>query len=334
MNYNVAILGSTGAVGEELLKILEERNFPIKKIVLLSSKRSAGKEIVFKGQSVAVEEALPSSFAGLDIVFSSAGGSVSRELIPQAVAAGAVTIDNTSCFRMQKDVPLIVPEVNARRIQEHKGIIANPNCNAIIIAVVLAPLSKAFGIKHLFIASYQAASGAGKKAMQELEEETAAFLTGKSYERTVIPYPYAFNCFIHNTRLDASGYVEEETKVINELKKILEDERLKINIHCVRIPTLRAHGETLNIEFKVKVTPDMAYEVLAQAQGVKIQADWKSGRFCTPLDASGNDNVLVGRIRKDVSRTNSLDIWLVGDQLRKGAALNAVQIAERLIANK
>jgi aspartate-semialdehyde dehydrogenase len=331
MNCNVAILGSTGAVGEELLKLLEQRHFPLTDIKLLSSKRSAGKHILFKGKRVIVEEALSSSFAGVDIVFSSASGSVSRQLIPYAVEAGAVSIDNTSCFRMQEGVPLVVPEVNAERIGEHKGIIANPNCNAIIIALVLAPLHRAFGIKHTFIASYQAASGAGKIAMEELKQETAAYLAGKDFARTVIPYPYAFNCFIHNTRLNANGYVEEELKVINELKKIIEDDSLKINIHCVRIPTLRAHGETLNIEFNSPVSPEMAYEILARAPGVKIQADWEHERFCTPLDASGKDLVLVGRIRKDISKSNSLDVWLVGDQIRKGAALNAVQIAENLL---
>ncbi|MBN1797653.1 MAG: aspartate-semialdehyde dehydrogenase [Spirochaetales bacterium] len=331
MKYKVAILGSTGAVGEELLNLLEQRQFPLADIRLLSSTRSAGIQIEFKGRQILVEEAVPSSFAGVDIVFSSASGSVSRQLIPYAIEAGAVSIDNTSCFRMQEDVPLVVPEVNAGRIPEHKGIIANPNCNAIIIAVVLAPLHKAFGIKHTFIASYQAASGAGKRAMEELKQETAAHLAGQEFKRTVFPYPYAFNCFIHNTKLNGNGYVEEELKVINELKKIMEDNSLKINIHCVRIPTLRAHGEALNIEFNGAVSPEMAYEVLARAPGVKIEADWEHERFCTPLDASGKDPVLVGRIRKDISKPNSLDIWMAGDQLRKGAALNAIQIAEHLL---
>jgi len=330
MGYKVAILGSTGAVGEELLALLAERQFPLDELRLLSSKRSAGKHIVFKGRSIIVEQALPSSFAGADIVFSSASASVSRQLIPCAVEAGAVSIDNTSCFRMQRDVPLVVPEVNAERIKDHKGIIANPNCNAIIIALVLAPLHNAYGIKHTFIASYQAASGAGKRAMEELKQETAAFLSGQEFERTVIPYPYAFNCFIHNTKLNANGYVEEELKVINELKKILEDDSLKINIHCIRIPTLRAHGEALNIEFNSPITPEQAYEVLTQAPGIKIEADWEKERFCTPLDASGKDLVLVGRIRKDISKPDSLDVWLLGDQIRKGAALNAVQIAETM----
>jgi aspartate-semialdehyde dehydrogenase len=258
MDYKIAILGSTGAVGEELLTLLEQRAFPLTDIKLLSSKRSAGKRILFKGKPVLVEEAVPSSFEGIDLVFSSASGSVSRQLIPYAVKSGAVSIDNTSCFRMRKDVPLVVPEVNAGRIAEHKGIIANPNCNAIIIALVLAPLHKAFTVKHTFIASYQAASGAGKRAMEELKQETEAFLSGKEFKRTVIPYPYAFNCFIHNTKLNSEGYVEEEFKVINELKKILEDDSLMININCVRIPTLRAHGEALNIEFKDSVTPEQA----------------------------------------------------------------------------
>lgn len=332
MGFKTAILGSTGAVGEELLALLEQRKFPVDEVILLASSRSAGKKVEFMGKTLVIEQAKPSSFEGIDLVFSSASGVVSKRLLPSAVAAGAICIDNTSCFRMHADVPLVVPEVNANRINEHRGIIANPNCNAIIIAVVLALLLRAFGLQHVFICSYQAASGAGKKAMQELREETAAVLKGETYKNTVIPYPYAFNCFIHNTKMHENGYVEEEVKVINELRKILEHSTIKININCIRIPTLRAHGEVLNLEFDKQITPRMAYDVLAQAPGVQIQADWQNNRFCTPLDATGKDEVLVGRIRKDISRPNSLDIWLVGDQLRKGAALNAVQIAERLVA--
>jgi aspartate-semialdehyde dehydrogenase len=331
MSNNVAILGATGAVGEELLALLEERQFPVRHLKLLASARSAGKTVRFRGEEIPVEEAGPCSFEKVDIVLSSAGGAVSRDLLPHAVRSGAISIDNTSYFRMDAGVPLVVPEVNAEKIGAHRGIIANPNCNAIILSLVLAPLHRAFGIERVFIASYQASSGAGKRAMEELRAETAAVLAGETYERSVFPQPYAFNCFIHNTKLLENGYVEEEMKVINELKKILGDPGFNANIHCVRVPTLRAHGEALNIRFRREVSPAEVYDLLTRAPGVSIRADWERNQWCTPLDASGKDEVLIGRVRKDISQANTLDMWIVGDQIRKGAALNAVQIAEKIV---
>jgi aspartate-semialdehyde dehydrogenase len=331
MGYNVAILGATGVVGEELLALLEERAFPVNNLKLLASGRSAGRRVRFRGEDLPVEEAGPASFAGVDYVLSSAGGAVSRDLLPHAVRAGAVAVDNTSFFRMQEEVPLVVPEVNASKIASHHGIIANPNCNAIILALALAPLHREFGIRRVHIASYQASSGAGKQAMRELREESRAVLDGLAYRRTVFPQPYAFNCFIHNTRLLDNGYVEEEWKVVNELKKILDDPEFRVNIHCVRVPTLRAHAEALNIEFKRDMFPEEVAALLARSPGLRLSADPEHGRWCTPLDASGRDEVLVGRIRRDCSQPRTLDLWLVGDQIRKGAALNAVQIAEELV---
>jgi aspartate-semialdehyde dehydrogenase len=332
MSINLAVLGATGAVGEELLALLEERRFPVRHLKLLASGRSAGRRLRFRGEEIPVEEAGPCSFRNVDVVLSSAGGAVSKELLPHAVREGAVAVDNTSYFRMDPGVPLVVPEVNAERIPGHRGIIANPNCNAIILSLVLAPLHRAFGVERVHVASYQAASGAGRRAMEELRAETAAALAGRPYQRSVFPQPYAFNCFIHNTRLLENGYVEEEMKVVNELKKILDDPAFNANIHCIRVPTLRAHGEALNVRFRRDVSPDAACDLLSRAPGVRIQADWERNRWCTTLDASGKDDVLVGRVRRDLSQANTLDLWIVGDQIRKGAALNAVQIAEILVS--
>ncbi len=330
MGHNVAILGATGAVGEEFLKLLDERNFPMDSLRLLASARSKGKKIKFKDTEITVEELTHDSFKSVDIVLSSASKAISKEFAPSAVEAGAVVIDNTSCFRMDPEVPLIVPEVNPHMIKEHKGIIANPNCSTIIMALPLYPLHKAFGVKRVYVATYQASSGAGLKAMQELREETIAHLEGKEYQRTVIPHPYAFNLFLHNSKLLDNDYVEEEIKMVNETRKIFEDNDIRINAVCVRVPILRAHSEALNIEFKQDVTPEQAYKVLENAPGIEILEDRAKNRWPMPLDASSKDPVYVGRVRKDISQDNTLDVWVVGDQIRKGAALNAVQIAELL----
>ncbi len=330
MGYKVAILGATGAVGEEFLKILEERNFPIDSLRLLASARSKGKKIKFKNTDITVEELTHDSFKGIEIVLSSASKVISKEFAPSAVKAGAVIIDNTSYFRMDPDVPLIVPEVNPHMIKKHKGIIANPNCSTIIMVLPLYPLHKKFGVKRVNVATYQASSGAGKKAMQELQEETLAYLEGKEYNRTIMPHPYAFNLFIHNSKLLENDYVEEEIKMVNETRKIFDDPDIRINATCVRVPVLRAHSEALNIEFNKNVTPEEAYQVLKKAPGVEILEDRNKNRWPMPLDASGKDPVYVGRVRKDLSQDNTLDIWIVGDQIRKGAALNAIQIAELL----
>ena len=330
MGYKVAIVGATGAVGEEFLKLLDERNFPIDSLRLLASARSKGKKIKFKDTELTVEELTHDSFKAIEIVLSSASKTISKEYVPSAVKAGAVVVDNTSFYRMDPEVPLVIPEVNPHMIKKHNGIIANPNCSTIIMALPLYPLHKAFGVKRVYVATYQASSGAGKKAMQELREETIAHLEGKEYNRTVIPYPYAFNLFIHNSKLLDNDYVEEEIKMVNETRKIFEDNNIRINATCIRVPVLRAHSEALNIEFNREVSPEQAYKILKNAPGIEILEDREKNRWPMPSDASGKDPVYVGRVRKDISQDNTLDIWVVGDQIRKGAALNAVQIAEML----
>ena len=331
MGVNVAVAGATGAVGNDLLRVLERRDFPVDSIRLLASSRSVGKTLRFKDTDIAVEELTEDSFGGIDIALFSAGGDRSKQFAPAAVRSGAVVVDNSSAFRMDPNVPLVVPEVNPQDAARHQGIIANPNCSTIIMNVPVFPLHRAFGVKHIFVATYQAASGAGKTAMVELEEETRAVLEGGEFERTVIPHPYAFNLFPHNSAMDAAGYCDEETKMMKETWKIFGDSSIRINAVCVRVPVLRAHSEAINLEFAQDVSPEQAYEVLADAPGCEIFEDRAANTWATPLDASGKDPVLVGRIRRDISRANTLDLWVVGDQLLKGAALNAVQIAELLL---
>jgi aspartate-semialdehyde dehydrogenase len=341
MSRNVAIVGATGAVGQELLSILAERKFPMKSLKLLASKRSAGKKVTYEGTELTIEELTHDSFKGIDLVLSSAGGSISKEFMPSAVKAGAVVVDNTSYYRMDPEVPLVVPEVNPQDIQKHKGIIANPNCSTIIMLLPLFPLHKAFGVERVQACTYQAASGAGAVAMEELREESIALGQGKTYERTVIPHQYAYNLFPHNAPYnDGSeacakvkapvGYCEEEWKMVAETHKIFSDNSLRVNATCVRVPVLRAHSEALNIRFSKKTSVQEIYEVLRNAPGVQILEEPSKNRWPMPIDASGKDPVLVGRIRKDQSQENTFDLWVVGDQIRKGAALNAVQIAELL----
>ena len=326
-------MGATGAVGAELLSILAERNFPISQLRLLASKRSAGTKLEFRGEKIAVQELTHGSFAGIDLVLASAGGSVSAEFAPSAVKAGAVVVDNTSKFRMTQGVPLVVPEINEHRIKDHKGIISNPNCSTIIMALPVYPLHKAFGVKRVHAATYQAASGAGARAMEELKQETRAVLDGREFKPTVIPHPYAFNVFPHNAPwVPELGYNEEELKMVNETGKIFETDSVKVHATCVRVPVLRAHSEALNVEFEREVSVEQAMDVLRAAPGVQILEDPGENRWPMPLDVSGKDPVLVGRMRKDLSQPNTLDFWVVGDQIRKGAALNAVQIAEILLA--
>jgi len=341
MSRNVAIVGATGAVGQELLSILAERKFPMKSLKLLASKRSAGKKVTYEGKELTIEELTHDSFQGVDLVLSSAGGSISKEYMPTAVKAGAVVVDNTSHYRMDPTVPLVIPEVNPEAIKLHKGIIANPNCSTIIMLVPLFPLHKAIGIKRVQACTYQAASGAGAVAMEELRQESVALAADLPFTRTVIPYQYAFNLFPHNAPYNdgsearakvkaPAGYCEEEWKMVAETDKIIGDTSLKVNATCVRVPVLRAHSEALNIEFSRPTTTEEIYAILAKAAGVLILEDPANNRWPMPIDASGKDPVLVGRVRKDLSRENTFDIWVVGDQIRKGAALNAVQIAELL----
>jgi len=325
-------MGATGAVGTEFLKILEERNFPLKSLKLLASERSAGKKLPFRGEMLPVELLTEESFKGIDIVLASAGGSVSRKFAPAAKLAGAIMVDNTSAFRMEKDVPLVVPEVNPEKIKEHKGIIANPNCSTIIMNVPVWPLHKANPIKRLVVSTYQAASGAGAAAMAELKDGCRAFLAGEPFQPKVLPHPAAFNVFSHNSKVGPNGYNEEEMKMLNETRKIFGCPEIRIAATCVRVPVLRAHSESINIEFTNPMTEEQVREILADAPGVKIVDDREHSYFPMPRDASGKDDVLVGRIRQDMSQPEGMGIemFVSGDQIRKGAALNAVQIAELL----
>jgi aspartate-semialdehyde dehydrogenase len=329
--YNVAILGATGAVGTELLALLEERNFPLGNLKVLASERSAGKSIVFAGKELIIEAVTESSFDDIDIVLASAGGSISQKWLPIAVKAGAVSIDNSSAFRMHPDVPLIVPEVNPEAAAQHKGIIANPNCTTILMAVAIYPLHQVQPIQRIVAATYQSASGAGAMAMEEVKVQAQAILNGEPAVAEILPYPLAFNLFPHNSPMTENSYCEEEMKMVNETRKIFGDNDIRITATCVRVPVLRAHSEALNLEFSHPFSPDKAKEILAEAAGVKLVEDFSNNYFPMPIDASGKDDVLVGRIRKDISHPNGLELWLCGDQIRKGAALNAVQIAELLI---
>ena len=330
--YNIAILGATGAVGTELLALLEERNFPLDKLKLLASKRSAGKLISFKGESLIIEEVTESSFDDVDIVLASAGGSISKQWLPIATKAGAVSIDNSSAFRMHPDVPLVVPEVNPQAVDNHKGIIANPNCTTILMAIAIYPLHRVQPIKRIVAATYQSASGAGARAMEELQVQAQAILNGEPAIPEILPYPLAFNLFPHNSPMTDNDYCEEEMKMVNETRKIFGDQDMRITATCVRVPVLRAHSEAINLEFDLPFSPDKARQILAEADGVKLVEDFSKNYFPMPIEASGKDDVLVGRIRQDISHPNGLELWLCGDQIRKGAALNAVQIAELLIA--
>jgi aspartate-semialdehyde dehydrogenase len=330
--YNVAILGATGAVGTELLALLEERDFPLGTLKLLASKRSAGKSITFKGESLVIEEVTESSFDDVDIVLASAGGSISKQWLPIATKAGAVSIDNSSAFRMHPDVPLIVPEVNPEAATNHKGIIANPNCTTILMAVAIYPLHQVQPIQRIVAATYQSASGAGARAMEEVKVQSQAILNGEPAIPEILPYPLAFNLFPHNSPMTDNSYCEEEMKMVNETRKIFGDPDIRISATCVRVPVLRAHSEAINLEFLHPFPPAKAREILAEASGVKLVEDFSKNYFPMPIDASGKDDVLVGRIRQDISHPNGLELWLCGDQIRKGAALNAVQIAELLIA--
>jgi len=331
-SYRVAILGATGAVGTELLELLEGRNFPIADLKLLASPRSAGRTLPFKGEELPVEAVSDRAFDNIDIVLASAGGSTSKVYAPKAVNAGAVVIDNSSAFRLDPQVPLVVPEVNPEAAATHKGIIANPNCTTILMAVAVWPLHQLQPIQRLVAATYQSASGAGARAMEEVKAQTQAILQGETPTTDIFPYPLAFNLFPHNTPLNEQGYCEEEMKMVNETRKIFDAPNLRVTATCVRVPVLRAHSEAINIEFAEPFSVAKAREILANAPGVKLVEDWQANYFPMPIDATGRDEVLVGRIRQDISHTCGLELWLCGDQIRKGAALNAVQIAELLVA--
>ena len=330
----LAVVGATGAVGREFLTVFETRQFPRAALRLLASPRSAGRSLVCDGAAIPVEALTEHSFAGVDIALFSAGSGVAKEFAPRAVAAGAIVVDNSSAFRMDADVPLVVPEVNAAALRRHGGIIANPNCVAIIAAMALWPIHRRNPIRRLIVSTYQSASGAGAAAMAELTEATAAFLAGQAYPPRVLPHPYAFNLFSHNTPIDpATGASGEETKVMNEMRKILDAPDMRIAVTCVRGPVLRAHSMALTVECADPIAPETARAWLGGAPGLRVIDDAAANRCPMPVEASGQDDVLVGRIRRDASDPSgrSLSLFVAGDQLLKGAALNAVQIAEALL---
>lgn len=343
---DIAVVGATGAVGREFLDVLEQRGFPHARIRLLASARSAGTPLPYRGGSVPVEELKESSFDGVKLALFSAGGSISKQFGPAAVKAGAVVVDNSSAFRMDASVPLVVPEVNPADCAAHKGyakpgIIANPNCSTIIMLVAVNPIRAAFGVERILVSTYQAASGAGAAAMEELRSQTGDVLAGRSAEPRIFKEPYAFNLFSHNSPMDsATGRNQEEQKMIDESRKIWRDESVKIAATCIRVPVLRAHAESINLTLKTPATESEVREVLSRAPGVTVVDDRTGNVFPTPLKASGNDDVLVGRIRGDESQESTgtgtaakfkgFHLFVCGDQLRKGAALNAVQIAELL----
>ncbi|HVX84274.1 MAG TPA: aspartate-semialdehyde dehydrogenase [Phycisphaerae bacterium] len=336
-NPVVAVVGATGAVGVEFLDCLDKRNFPMKELRLLASARSAGKVMSFKGKPITVEELTESSFkarGGVDIALFSAGGPISKKFGPIAAQAGAVVVDNSSAFRMDPTVPLVIPEINPEAAKNHKGIIANPNCSTIIAITPLWPIHKQNKIKRFIAATYQAASGAGAAAMEELRESTRAHLEGREYKHTVLPHPYAFNLFSHNAKVDPeTGYNEEEIKMVKETKKIFGDNDIRISATCVRVPVLRAHSEALTVECERPITPNEVRNILKTAPGVKIVDNVEANYFPMPKDASGQGDILCGRIRQDISDPtgHSFCMFVAGDQLLKGAALNAVQIAELLL---
>jgi len=330
----VAIVGATGAVGRELLGVLERRNFPVAELRLYASPRSAGTKLPFRGEEITVAELTGDSFAGVDLALFSAGSKTALEFAGGAARAGAIVIDNSSAFRMDPAVPLVVPEINTEELARNDGIIANPNCAAIIALMTLWPIQRRNPIRRVIVATYQAASGAGAAAMAELQESTRAALDGRSYAPGVLPYPYAFNLFSHDTPIDAvTGYNDEETKVMNEMHKILGVPELRIGVTCIRVPVLRAHAMALTIECARPITPEEARDWLSDAPGVRLADDRERNHFPMPSEATGQDDVLVGRIRRDLSDPSgrSLALFAACDQLLKGAALNAVQIAERLL---
>lgn len=329
---SVVVLGATGAVGGEFLRLFEERQFPVQSLRLLASERSAGKTLAFQGQPVTVEAAAPSRFNGADICFFSAGASRSKEFAPIAMEAGAVVIDNSSAFRMDPNVPLVVPEINWQDVSPDSKLISVPNCTAIILLMAVAPLRALGMIERLIVSSYQSASGAGAAAMHELEDQTRTVLNGGIARPEVFPHPYAFNLFSHNTPINADGYNEEEAKVVAESRKILGRPDLGVNVTCVRVPVLRAHSVSVTVEFAERApSVEDARKALSIAEGVRLVDDRETNTFPMPSEASGQGDVLVGRLRRDLSNDRAICLFASGDQLLKGAALNAVQIAERLL---
>ncbi len=331
--YTVAVVGATGAVGAEMIDILEERKFPVGELRPLASARSAGERVAFHDQSLVVRELAKDSFEGVDIALFSAGADISREFAPLAVKAGAVVIDNSAAWRMDKDVPLVVPEVNRADIAKHHGIIANPNCSTIQMVMALKPLHDAARIKRVVVTTFQAVSGTGKEAMDELLEESQELLSFQEPTPKVYPYQIAFNCLPHIDDFLPSGYTKEEMKMLHETRKIMGDDSIRVTATTVRVPVYVGHSESVNIETEKKLSANEARAILCEAPGVLLYDDPAHKIYPMPIDAAGKDDVYVGRVREDESVPNGLNLWIVADNLRKGAALNAVQIAEELIRN-
>lgn len=325
-------MGATGAVGQELLQLLSERRFPVEELIPLASPRSAGRSLRWQEREFTIQAVDADAFEGVDLVLASAGGAVSKQWAPLAAAAGAVVIDNSSAFRMDPAVPLVVPEVNAAEAFRHRGIIANPNCTTILLTLAIAPLQARRSIQRVVVSTYQSASGAGARAMEELRSLSRTALAGGEPISEVLPHSLAFNLFLHNSPLQPNGYCEEELKMLNETRKIMGLPDLRLSATCVRVPVLRAHSEAVNIEFFEPFPVQEARELLSCAPGIELLEDFEDNRFPMPTDVTGRDPVAVGRIRQDLSHPHALELWLCGDQIRKGAALNAIQIAEVLIA--
>ncbi|NDY41346.1 aspartate-semialdehyde dehydrogenase [Dissulfurirhabdus thermomarina] len=330
--FNVAVAGATGAVGQTMLRVLEEREFPVGEIRLLASERSEGKRLVFRGREETVHRLDHDSFDGIDIALFSCGGGRSLTYAPSAARAGAVVVDNSSAWRMDPEVPLVVPEVNPDDVAGYKtkGIIANPNCSTIQMVVVLKPLHDAARIRRVVVATYQAVSGTGQKAIRELEAQVRAWAEGRPMPVEVYPHRIAFNCLPHIDVFEANGYTKEEMKMVNETRKIMGAPDIQVSATTVRVPVFYGHSEAVNVEFERKITAGEAREILSAAPGVRVVDDPAEARYPLAIDAEGQDLTLVGRIREDISQTNGLDLWIVADNIRKGAATNAVQIAEIL----
>lgn len=329
-SYHIAIVGATGAVGAELLRVLERRGFPVERLLPLSSHRSAGKKVSFRGQEISTEELSPDSFRGIDLAFFSAGGDISRQYAPIARAAGAIVIDNSSAFRMEPDVPLVIPEINGDDVRQHRGLIANPNCTTAVALMAIYPLHRAFGVRRVFASSYQAVSGSGARAISELQSQVEAAAANTAPVAEVYPHPIAFNVLPHVDSFLPGGYTKEEMKMQNEGRRIMHLPEFRASVTCVRVPVYRAHSVAISAEFERPVSVEEAHEVLAKAPGLELIDEPQKNRYPMPLSTAGKDNCEVGRVRLDCALDNGLAFWVSGDQLLKGAALNAVQIAELL----
>ena len=329
-DLHIAIVGATGAVGLDMLKTLEKRNFPLGSLTPLASARSAGKTLPFRGQEIIVQELTGDSFVGVDIALFSAGGAISKEFAPLAVNAGAVVVDNSSAFRMDDSVPLVVPEINTTDVATHKGIIANPNCSTIVTVMALYPLHQAFGVKRMFASTYQAVSGSGAMGIEELKRQVSEINDGREVTREVYPHQIAFNVLPHVDVFLENGYTKEEMKMVHESRKIMGLPGFQASVTCVRVPVYRAHSISVSAEFEKPVTVEHAREAITAAPGIDLNDDIASNGYPLPLELAGQDNCQVGRIRKDCAMENGLSFWVAGDQLLKGAALNTVQIAEEV----